>query len=450
MSTPTDPYNSGNAHGFDDDDLLAPITPEGDAPANGGAPTSTNETSETAHDDANVSYGTGEELAWDSAFTEQLAESAAEAADGDPIDPGETATGIEHASDASSADPFASAAYNDIDGDELTIGSEDLTFPDTSDSSVDARNTSAGSPSTANDETVQFAPANSYEHANHNRFTNDAGFNELPPEERENASLTDVVSAHSADEAPYGATATYSTNSMSRPVEEGESFASAYSSTGQLPAIDADPYAGNSSDAPAAVVPAAPPTASVDSAPQHSAAAPKDLHFEEVPDKPKSRVGAHIGSIFATLVLIPLAWYLISDAGVRLSVVDGNPWLTGKPNWFAIVELFGGFVALLLLWLMARASSLGAQIFGAILTLAGLVAVFSPLTGNRVVNIVDNEIGSFNAFTSSVVHHLNLDLASGRIAVFGVIIFLTGFMIHLARKSAGRRSEALTKRELLG
>ena len=177
---------------------------------------------------------------------------------------------------------------------------------------------------------------------------------------------------------------------------------------------------------------------------------PTAASLMDLPDAPKSRVGAHIGSIFATLVLIPLAWYLISDSGVRLNLVENNPWEAGQIQIAVLLEFLGAMVTVLLLWLLARASSLGAQLWGLIVAIAGLVAIVVPKLGARAISELDLVIGGYNDFTGNVVHHLNLDLGSGRIAIFGFIIFLTGLMIHIARKSAAERAVAKALRDKAG
>ena len=177
---------------------------------------------------------------------------------------------------------------------------------------------------------------------------------------------------------------------------------------------------------------------------------PGDPDLTDIPEKPASRIGAHIGSIFATLILLPIAWYLISDAGIRLNLVENSPWETGSVHIPVLIEFVGAMIAIFLLWLMARASSLGAQLWGILVALAGLTAVVVPQLGAWCMKQLDVAIGSYNGFTGNIVHHLDADLGSGRIALFGLLLFLTGAMIHAARKSAARRAEALTLRKQAG
>ena len=139
----------------------------------------------------------------------------------------------------------------------------------------------------------------------------------------------------------------------------------------------------------------------------------EDALAEDVPEEPKGRGLAHFATVVLTLLLVPVAWYLIADAGARLSTVSGNPWDTGNLEIMPLLELLGGFVVLVVIWMMARASSLGAQVIGAIVAIAGIVALVVPTLGNDVVESLNNAIGGYNEFTGNVVYHLGNDLGSG-------------------------------------
>lgn len=175
----------------------------------------------------------------------------------------------------------------------------------------------------------------------------------------------------------------------------------------------------------------------------------EDALAEDVPEEPKGRGLAHFATVVLTLLLVPVAWYLIADAGARLSTVSGNPWDTGNLEIMPLLELLGGFVVLAVIWMMARASSLGAQVIGAIVAIAGIVALVVPTLGNDVVESLNNAIGGYNEFTGNVVYHLGNDLGSGRIATFGVILFHTGLAAHGARRRGQQTATAITRRKFL-
>lgn len=270
-----------------------------------------------------------------------------------------------------------------------------------------------------------------------------ADFHNLPPEVRSNATLHDVMSAHSAEESAFPPAPPFLA-AEEPPAAPGLEFPEPASSELEF----SDSVAAEEST----------PVTEADSAQaeevenhEHWAADPGDVAGTPapyVPDAPPSRFSAHIAVFFATLVLIPIAWYLISDAGVRLNLVTDNPWDTGHINFAALLELAGGMIALAMIALMARLSSLGGQVWGIVLTLLGLAAVIVPGQAAALIERLDKAIGGYNPFTGNVVHHLGLDLGSGRIAIFGFLLFIFALSIHGARKRSAARQEILLRREL--
>src|SRR5699024_1516992 len=75
--------------------------------------------------------------------------------------------------------------------------------------------------------------------------------------------------------------------------------------------------------------------------------------------RPPSRAGAHALTVLVTLLLTPVAWYLLADAGARLTLARSNPWETGDLNLAALLELAGGLLVLAVVLLAARWSSVG-------------------------------------------------------------------------------------------
>lgn len=168
-----------------------------------------------------------------------------------------------------------------------------------------------------------------------------------------------------------------------------------------------------------------------------------------LPPLPGGRGWTHTGVLIATLLLVPFAWYLISDAGVRLSLVDHNPWETGTLNLAALGELAGGIAVIALAWYFAKLSSLGAIVTGLLVTVFGGIAIFAPaLARDNILSPLDDAIGGYNDFTANVIHHLTLDLSSGRIFVFGAIVLLTGLLAHGTRRSWQRRGVLIARHEL--
>ncbi|WP_124054407.1 hypothetical protein [Arcanobacterium ihumii] len=414
MTTPTDPYNSASRRPFDDDEVLAPL--EGDASADA--------------EKSGPSYGDSDLFAWDQAFSAQSASVAEDLSNDD-------APALD---ESSHADILAGENSVEVISEGESTPSETKTFESI-------------------DESKDF-----------DQPTNDAsqaatGYNSLPNEDRKNATLFDVASAHSADEADDA-----SRPSRTHALNRDESFASALSpddATTSTASAGTGFAAGGMAVAAATEASYANDRIGVASdeddqrngfmngvTPDDDQRArwstdPGEDAYVDVPEEPKSRIGAHFGAFFATLLLLPLAWYLVSDAGVRLGMVKNNPWETGSLNFLAVGELLAGLIVLLVIFLLARASSIGAHVIGGLLAIAGFVAIIVPAQGARFATAVDDAIGSYNAFTGNVAHHLNLDLGTGRIAVLGFVLLLAGIVAHGARRRGAVRATAVTRREFL-
>lgn len=176
--------------------------------------------------------------------------------------------------------------------------------------------------------------------------------------------------------------------------------------------------------------------------PPRSAAVP-------VPEAPSGRGWTHATALIFTILLVPVAWYLISDASVRLSLVQDNPWDTGTLNLAALGELAGGIAVAAVIWFLARGSSLGVFVTGIIVTLFGALALVLPtFTQDNLLTPIENAIGDFNDFTANLVHHLDLDMGSGRIFIFGAILILTGVVSHSARRRGQKFGVLTTRRSI--
>lgn len=173
--------------------------------------------------------------------------------------------------------------------------------------------------------------------------------------------------------------------------------------------------------------------------------------FEEpIPEEPRGRGWAHVGVFFATLLLAPLAWYLLADSGVRLSGLEDSAWNTGTVDWLVVLELLGALLCLAVLWYLVSLSSVGAIVFGLIITVAGAVAIFAPTVVQDVLQSSPiQQFVSYNDFTGNVGHHLTDDLASGRLTGFGFLLFMTGIVSHQARRHGQERGEILGRRGVL-
>lgn len=171
--------------------------------------------------------------------------------------------------------------------------------------------------------------------------------------------------------------------------------------------------------------------------------------IETLPEGPKSRLKAHIGIFFATILLVPIAWYLFSDASIRLAVVDDNPWATGKVSILALLETVGALIVLGLIWFLARASSLGVLCSGLVVTILGAVGVVVPFFARETIaNGLTDAIGSFNSLTGNIAHHFAIDLGSGRILFYGFLLLMTGIVSHYARKRGTIAGKQTARRDM--
>ncbi|KAE8763684.1 hypothetical protein [Georgenia thermotolerans] len=156
--------------------------------------------------------------------------------------------------------------------------------------------------------------------------------------------------------------------------------------------------------------------------------------------RPRSRAAAHVWALVVTLLLAPVAWYLVADAGARLTLGEDSPWATGTLAPAAVVELVCGLLVLAVVLLAARWSSLGALVVGALVLLAGAAFVLLPgPTADALAPVLD-QVRSQGDLGGNVAHHLLADGPSGRLAQAGLTLVLVGVVSHGARR-LGRAEE---------
>jgi len=155
---------------------------------------------------------------------------------------------------------------------------------------------------------------------------------------------------------------------------------------------------------------------------------------------PRSRAGAHWWSLLLTLVLTPVAWYLVADAGARLTLGDDSPWARGELAAAPLAELVAGLILTAAILLAARWSSLGAQVVGILVLLAGLAFVFLPSQTAVLIEPAVTWLEDLNALGRNAAHHLLADGPSGRLALYGLGLLALGVVSHGARR-LGRAEE---------
>lgn len=176
-----------------------------------------------------------------------------------------------------------------------------------------------------------------------------------------------------------------------------------------------------------------------------------DALFEEssvVPDVP-SRASARMWSFLLTLLLVPAAWYLLSDAAARLTLADGNPFDTGVINPAALLELAGGLVLVIVILAYLVRSSLGALIWGTVLTALGATFLAVPSVVKDYLAPAQEWLRNWNAFGGNVAHHVEATGFTGVLMIAGVVLFTLGIVAILARRDGRREAEIRAQIERL-
>ena len=180
------------------------------------------------------------------------------------------------------------------------------------------------------------------------------------------------------------------------------------------------------------------------SVPQDTPESLDDVLFEGasiVPEMP-SRTGAHLFSFVLGILALPITWYLVADAGARMTLPEGNPAATGVINWLAITELAIAFIAIITLFEAFKRSSLGAWIAGLCFLAAGIPWVFAPaFTSAHTVSLL-HFLQNAGSFGSNLAHHLQASGYSGRLLILGIVLMGVASLSHSARRR-GRAEEAM-------
>lgn len=155
-----------------------------------------------------------------------------------------------------------------------------------------------------------------------------------------------------------------------------------------------------------------------------------------------SRTGAHWISFLGFLLLTPVAWFLAADAGARMTLADSAPMYTGIASFQALGELAGAVLVCVILFALARRSSLGAWIMGVLTLAAGLPWVLAPgVTASSLLSALTS-LSQTGPVGANLMHHLQASGYSGRFVVLGALLMGVAYVSHSARRT-GRAEEAL-------
>lgn len=156
-----------------------------------------------------------------------------------------------------------------------------------------------------------------------------------------------------------------------------------------------------------------------------------------------SRAGSRLLSAIGTILLVPIAWYLLTDSAVRLVLAVDNPWTTGQVNLAALGEMAGGLSILLLIAVLATQSSLGLFLAGIGLLILGLPFLILPeLTSSALETFVSGPLLRLGAFGQNLYFHLTMTGATGILFMSGFALVLGGWVAFKLRRT-GRGEESL-------
>lgn len=168
-------------------------------------------------------------------------------------------------------------------------------------------------------------------------------------------------------------------------------------------------------------------------------------------DKVPGRAGAHILSVLAFLLMLPVGWYLVADAGARMTLPENAQWTTGTMSIAPFGELIAGLIVFIAAWWAARSSSVGAWVVGTLLALFGGMFVVVPGVAKDLVSGWETPLRNFHdGLGGNIYHHLVADGSTGRLLVLGVLVMLTGLVARSARRKGAeeqRIREAVERRK---
>ena len=155
-----------------------------------------------------------------------------------------------------------------------------------------------------------------------------------------------------------------------------------------------------------------------------------------------SKAPARWLSLILSIIFVPIAWYLLSDASARLTLAEGNPMTSGNVNFAALIELFAGVVFVALIGVLSAYSSLGLWITGGLVFLLGLPFLVMPAWSNEFLDNYFEGVRNFNDFGANVVAHLVLTGFTGVLVMTGLTMVIFAWVITAVRR-AGRREESM-------
>ncbi|WP_366180838.1 hypothetical protein ABXS69_01395 [Actinomyces timonensis] len=168
------------------------------------------------------------------------------------------------------------------------------------------------------------------------------------------------------------------------------------------------------------------------------------LDGSTVVGKPASRFGAHWAGILIAVVLLPLSWFFGHTARHAFGTTAArNPEGAMSVNGVIVIALSALCLGIGL-W-MARRSSLGTILTGALTALAGIPGLVSPAATHRVLEQALGAAADRTSLGKDLLEFLWLDLSRGTFLLVGIVVLMVGIVSHSARR-AGRREQQVIDR----
>lgn len=159
-----------------------------------------------------------------------------------------------------------------------------------------------------------------------------------------------------------------------------------------------------------------------------------------------SRTSSHILSVFLGLIFIPLAWFFFADAGARMLYPGTGPADSGALDATALLEFISGIVALVVVLLLTLRSSLGAWVWGVVLTLVGIPWLVVP---GMMRQYTDNFFiwmsNTGGVVGTNLANNIQRDAYSGRLLLLGLTL-LGVAIVAVSVRRRGRAEEAVRAR----
>lgn len=155
-----------------------------------------------------------------------------------------------------------------------------------------------------------------------------------------------------------------------------------------------------------------------------------------------SRAGAHIWSVLLGVVFIPLGWFFFADASARMLFPADAPVMTGQVSWLALGEFVTAVCIWLLFVLLTLRSSLGAWVWGTVLTICGLPWLIVPGHMQILAEPALGWLRNRGVVATNLAHHFELSAFSGRLLLMGLVL-LTIATVAVSVRRRGRAEEAL-------